>query len=91
MVRAIHVLAIPTGREADADHDAGRTLALGEAGRLATSCHGTLEACEVHKLVLGVQLRGGAEAGIADRHAEAGLEGSHLARREIVDCLAAVG
>jgi len=32
-----------------------------------------------------------ADGGVADCHAEAGLEGCYLSAREVVDCLAAVG
>jgi len=79
VVWAIGVLAVPACREADADHDARRAGLGREVQRLPASRHRSLKACEVHILVLCLQLLRRAEVRVADGHPEARLEGGHLA------------
>jgi hypothetical protein len=85
VIRAVRVLAVPTGRETNANHYAGRARFGGEVQCLSTSCHGSLQTCEVHVLVFCLQLSRGAEIRVSNSHAEAGLESRYLACSETTD------
>lgn len=90
MVRRVEVLAVPAGRETQADHDARRARAGWEPSGVRAAGVCCLQAC-VDQAGILLDLLGRAEIWIADRHAEAWLERGCFAVGEVVHRHTTVG